>query len=506
LTPWYWIGLGLLVLDSILAFLDRELKKDAVFLLLLITLGLFLYGIVIFAYANTRIPDSYMTTGQVQLLLAARHIDIGNPPHLGSYFSWPAFHFINASILTTTGAGFGFIKYMPLFWMLLITFITYGIGKRLELAPNRCFLLSFLVLSSWISLTDYHPHSLGVYLFLLLFMLLLAPRRTVADSVVTILIFTTLVLSHGFASFAVLTGLLGLAIYRKETRFIALFAVIFGAWWTYQAAWAMEAGVRSWLLNPLVTIFREVEIAKTAWPSATARAINRYSQLGLLASYTVLVFASFILLLRRKIAQKHRKWVISSICWSIGVALLIFSGYGLELDRMWAFSILPAVSIIVLSFPIRKIATVVLIAMMFLSPTLRLPAHYGAEAAWAQVLTTELKGVEFLAPLAHKVQPGEYIFNQYVSGYSLLLFYYPEVWTVPELNPGSQGSPPWPEVDFSMLDKVRYVTLSKQGEMGQVYAYGEDRYAAWPQTEAGKRANLLYNNGSYQIYENHLAE
>ena len=55
----YWIGLALIVLVSVLAFLDREVERDAVFITILIALGLFLYGIRVFLYECAQDTDSY---------------------------------------------------------------------------------------------------------------------------------------------------------------------------------------------------------------------------------------------------------------------------------------------------------------------------------------------------------------------------------------------------------------------------------------------------------------
>jgi len=501
LPPCYWIGLALLVLDSILAFLDRELKKDAIFLLLLITLGLFLYGIVVFAFANIRIADAYYPNAEVSNLLAAHHIDIANPSNIGTYYSWPAIHFINASILATTGVDIGFIKYMPLFWIFCFVFITYGIGKRLELAPNRCFLLSFLAISSWLFMFHYHPHTLGMILYLLLFMLLLSPRRTVAESLTVMLLFGVLVITHGFTALAVLPALVILSIYRKETRFIALFVVIFGAWYMYQASAAMGQGVQQWWAAPLRTISRQVEVEAAGWVSAPARAVSRYSQLSYLALYAALTMGSVIMLLRRRIAEKHRKWVISSFCWAAGAALLTFSFYG-ELARIYLFCIIPAACIAVLSFYGRKLITILMVALLCLLPALCLTASYGVEAAWGYILTTELKGAEFFA-LRVKPQPPDDYFYNYCNA-KLMLYYNVDLLPLQVWQSGNL--PPWPEVDFSALDRSHYVIIGRQGTNAAIFGLGEDRYAVWPQTEAGNMANLLYNNGYYQIYENHLAK
>ena len=62
------------------------------------------------------------------------------------------------------------------------------------------------------------------------------------------------------------------------------------------------------------------------------------------------------------------------------------------------------------------------------------------------------------------------------------------------------------EIDFSIMDDLRYIVISKQGTDFKLYAWGEDPTAAWPQTEVGRRADLIYNNCYFQIYLNNLGE
>ena len=303
----------------------------------------------------------------------------------------------------------------------------------------------------------------------------------------------------------IIMGLLGLAIYRKETRYIILFTVMVGAWFMYSAVQAMEVGIVSWLTSPMVGILQAIEMERYAWPSAAARAVQRYSQIGLAALYAVLIAGSFVLFLRRKIAEKHRKWVIACVLWVIGIFLLVFSQYSLELGRFYLFGLVPVVLITVLSFPARKIATAILIAVMCVTPVLNLTAHYAGEASWAQVLTTELKGSEFFARKM-EIQVEDSFFTQYVMGINLIAYYSPNMITFPVYDSSMSPSvfPRWPEVDLSILDKMHYVFLSQQGKRAQVYGLGKDVYGPWAQTEAGKRANLLYNNGYFRIFENKL--
>jgi len=511
LPPWYWVGLALIVLVSIFAFLDGEIKKDAIFILILIVLGLFLFGVRTLFAENTGDPTAYSPLGDVRTLLASHHIDITNPPHgdIQTYYSWPAFHFINASILEISGVTFSFIKYMPLFFLLCFVSITYAIGKRFELPSNRCFLLSFLALSSWLIgfAGFYYPRMYAMLLFLLLFMLLLTPQRTVAETIAAVLIFSAAILTHGMFPMVLIPGLVLLAIYRRDIRFVALFIVIFGAWYMYQCPLALESGVRT-LSKPLFDILHLAQVERYQEPTLTLVLAVRYSRFAYLISYVALMAGSAILLLGRRITGEYRKQVIALFTFAIGVSLALVLGFGEQAYRTYLYCVVPAASIAVLtvlSFSRRKIVTALTIFLMCLFVAAHLPANYGGEAQWGQVLTSELRGTEHFA-LRVKPAVGTATFYTYATQ---LAFFH---------NPDLRGTVAFPSSQtvyntyvhlqkkhvpivspLEVLDRyyhiINYVIISNQGEV----AYWED----WPQTEGGKEAYLIYNNGNLQIYDNH---
>lgn len=497
LTPGYWLGLALIVVTSIFAFLDRELKKDAIFILILIALGLFLLGIRVFVEENALDGDSYYPVSEVFNLLAAHRLDLVNPPNIATYYSWPAIHFISASLLEVTGVDLiPLMKYTPLYWILCFVLITYAIGKRLGLTPNSCFLLSFLVVSSWLVpfAGFYYPRLPAMILFLLLFMLLLAPRRTVAESVLVMLIFGALLLSHGLTSLAVLPGLIVLSVYRKDYRFVALFFAIFGAWYMYQASGAMEAGVEAFL-TPLKNVIEISQIERYQPASATGRYFARYSHLSYVVLYGVLMIGSAILLLRQKITGERRKQVIALFAWIIGVGLLVFWGHGGAAWRVYVYCIVPMVCIVALSFSSRKL----LIPLMCLFVALFPMANYSALAGFGQVTTSGLKGAQFFAL---EVKPGQRYFAHFNAKQTL--YHDPNLIRV-GIVVSKDFVRELEEGDVSPLDEYRYVVFSKLISDQVRFEWGEDPYLAWPQTEGGRRADLIYNSGYFQIYENHLA-
>jgi hypothetical protein len=498
LAPAYWIGLTLATAVSILAFLDREVKKDAIFILILLVLGLFLFGIRAFLYECAQDTDSYYPVSAVYKLLADHHLNTSDSPSLVSYYSWPAIHFMSASLLEITKANLlDIMKYTPVFWILCFVLTTYGIGKVLKLPPDRCFLLSLLALSSfWLSFGGfYYPRLIAMMLFLLLFMLLLKPKRAVPETVAIIAMYVALVMSHGEVAISALLGLILLCIYKRDYRLLALFVVITSAWYTYQVAESLRYGI-----SYLTTFFRDVltmsQTERYQAPSAaTGRLVARYSQLLSLGLFGILMIWSLILLVRHKIVWQHRDHIRTIYAWSLGVASFAVFGMSQSVVRSYIKCTVPAAGIIALSFYSKKL----LVPLILIFIPLSLLVNYAALAGFGQATVSELDGSRFLAI---DVKPDNYfaMFN------AKLAFYYdPRMVTIPAASPQYSGAVSLDTANTSVLDKYHYVVTSQDRSNSLVFAWGEDPYAAWPQTEVGGKADLIYSSGYFEIYRNDLA-
>ena len=152
--------------------------------------------------------------------------------------------------------------------------------------------------------------------------------------------------------------------------------------------------------------------------------------------------------------------------------------------------------------------TALAIVLMVLFAALHLPSNYYGESQWGQVQTSVLKGTEFVIS---KVKPpqGEIIFQAY--GPQIFLYYDSDIYTTHVLpDPAdlymlfqtrrAEGSTIY-EKPINTLDRLGYVCVSRQG--GYLTHLGLDA-RVWHQTKAGGEANLIYNNGSLQIYDNYM--
>jgi hypothetical protein len=396
---------------------------------------------------------------------------------------------------------------MPLYFTLCFVLVTYGIGKRLELAPNRCFLLSFLAIASW--MPDfaglYYPRAYVMILFLLLFMLLLVPRRTTAEAVMVILMFSAAVPMHGLVAMALTPGVVLLAVYRRDFRFVALFIAIFLAWHIYQAPLVVESGIIGLLRYPFYNIFILADIERYQQPALLSSIVARYTRIPYAISYIALMVGCAILLIR-SITGERKKQVISLYLFATGVLAITVLGFGESVFRAYIYAIVPALAIVALSLPRRKIITAIAIALMVLFTALHLPSNLSGESQWGQVQTSQLKGTEFFVTRV-KLSPGELVFQPY--GGELFYYYNPglahQTFPLPDsaelLRTFYKMHEIWPYLvePINTLDRIAYVIISSHG----AYLPQFD-LRVWPQTEAGGKANLIYNNGGLQIYDNYM--
>lgn len=492
----YWIGLALLITCSIFAFLDKELKSDGIYLFILLSLGLYLFGIATLIQENVRNPSMYLTVADVRNLLVTGHTDIVGAYALDFYRAWPGAHFIYASILHVTGTTSNLkelITYVPFFWLLSYIFITYAIGKRFGLSQKYCFLLTFLALSSyWMIQSGASQQGIAALLYLSLFMLVANPnpRNTVAEIILAILYFAALLLTHGLTSLVLVSALFVLSIYRRTrneaTPLVFLFPVLFMAWYMYQAFAAFDLGIRTWWVAPwehILAMGLRVEGLYDQVYTAAPIVIQKYSSLAYFFVYGIFIAAAIYLLMRHRIKQEDRKWVLTLLMWIIGLGLAGFIYPNREIYiRFLLVGLVPVICIILKVFSSRKL----LIPLMLLCLLLFFPARYGIEGYYGQVRSTELTGVRFFTYHTGPVEP--WLF--YRGGNpDVLTFYNPDIITWP-LRGASPGMP------SDDLDEASYVLSGKQGS-------GEEALiSSWIQTGRGEEAALIYDNGGFKIYKN----
>lgn len=497
LTLAYWIGYIMIIFCSIRLYLDKEYENGLIYILILMIFGLFLFGVPVFAEENARFPWSYHPAGEVKTVLETKYIDSISDYPLMSYRSWPATHMISASILYLTGIKIeNLLKYMPLFWLFSVIFITFSIGKRFELSANQSFLASFFVLPSfWIFHYYYGPQSFAYVLYILSFMLITTMMKgnSIRSTILILLTFTTLVITHLLTSLAFLSSFVISSsfirlIYKKRVKYIILFLIIFIAWYTYLAPVMFKAGVKEFIKQATeVEFFSFFKTEKYSAGELLTREITHYTRLFYLGIYAISMIIAAALYLAGRIKEEKKEHIKICFSWFVGILALFVFKYGTNEieDRIYMFSLVPMAIIIILTFN-RK--TLIVLAILLVVP--HIPAHYGSEFN-DMARTTELKGAEFFAM---KIPGYEKSYSYRFSPY--VLFYDPEKIEMPWTAFKADYLP-----NISRLDNITYIVNSEQNYNEMVYSYGFDPVQEWTQLNQNNLI-LLYDNGYFNIYNN----
>ncbi|MFC2067146.1 hypothetical protein ACFLUO_08910 [Chloroflexota bacterium] len=235
--------------------------------------------------------------------------------------------------------------------------------------------------------------------------------------------------------------------------------------------------------------------------------ITHYSQLFYFFIFLILVITSIIYLLVGRVKENDKKWVILIIVWLLGLG---FAGAAFPVRetiyRLYIFGLIPVILIILKALPFRT----VLIVLMAFSVLFTLPARYGTEGYHGQMTSSELVGMRFFSYRTN--WPGNCYFFYNQGDTVLRLYYNSDVlhWTyvgstdvrqLPSgelINIANRVEKPL----VLILDEARYVLTGRQGAIQEALRFGQEVIiSSWTQTGDGAIADLIYNNGNFQIYK-----
>jgi hypothetical protein len=499
LTIYYWLGLFLISLVSILIYISKFDVKNYLLIIILIYLSLFLFGIPIFAEENAWNPFSYYPAGEVKTVLTKGYVDTASNYPLISYRAWPGVHMISSFILLITNIEFDkLIKYYPLFWLLCMIFLIFSMGRRLELTATNSFAAVFIFLTSfWPPQYYFSGQSLAIISFISLFMCAYTSRGKKSFEILSIIFFSMLTVTHFLTStIFLLSSVIQLKLknYRKEL--IIFFLVIFLAWLVYLAPYAFQFGIDKFLNQAGKADFFYWEHTQKFSPVTMMRSLVNNFRLSFLAicgffiAVSTYCYFSNITLKDNKIKIKKIFW------WLLALAPFVFIQYGPEVfERVYMFSIVPASYIILLGIPSKKIVSIFMILLLIF----HIPAHYGDAISW-QTSTVDLKGSEFFGkvyPTERVLSRGQFLLNDAYYGGTRPLIWYdnPEMVKIPSENIGSFETNINQTVS-SMLNNASFVIDNGRGNAMTIYYYGFDPIDEWK-----KNINymLIYQNENYQI-------
>ncbi|MDO8725004.1 MAG: hypothetical protein Q7J35_02925 [Candidatus Methanoperedens sp.] len=501
----YWIGYILAVFFSIKLYLDKKIKKDIIYILYLIVIGLYLFGVPIFAEDNARFPWSYYPAGEVKTVMETKYVNLSSQYPVMTYRSWPALHLISASILYLTDIKIeNVLKYFPLFWVFSVILITFSIGKRLRLLSNQSFLASFLILASfWGPLYYYGPVSIAYLLYLLLFMFIVAfskiiPNNYLAEvhrAILISLTFITLIITHILTPIMIISSFIFSSsfiqsLHKKRTIFIIFFIILFTSWYLYLAQFMFETGVKEVIKQvsqpDIFGLFKTGKYSSVEIITFSSHWIVRYSRLFYIGVYAIAMIVASTFYITGRIKKDNKE--LTKICffWLIGIFILFVIKYGAEIDeRIYLFSLVPMGYIITFTFD-RKILTV--LAILLILP--HIPAHYGTESS-DLIRTTELNGAKFFAE-----KTIFHIGESYFSMWDTFIDYYdPEKVKIYGRTLSIIEKP-----DPTKIDNSTYIINSNGSYNFLFYTFGFDPLKEWIQFNQGK-INQFYDNGFYQIFK-----
>lgn len=523
LTISYWIGFILVILFSVALFLDKKEKSDSIYLIYLIAVELFLFGVSTFTEENARFSYSYYPAGEVKTVIDTKSISHIDEYPVQTYYSWPGTHVISTFMIYFTGISVdNLIKYMPIFWTFILIFVTYNIGKLIKLKANQCFMISFLVLSSFWTMNYYYgPPSVAYILYLLFFVSIILMYRMdnneygdkyynkylVENVILMVLVFISVVITHMLTSITLIVAFLSASrfifsymrqlfpsiieeptgfLYQNSGKFLILFIAIFIGWHAYFTPSVFNMGTRD-LMRQITegTMFSVFQSEKYSFGTTLTRQVIHYSRIAYMVIYAIIMTIATIIYAKGGIKDEYKKFIKICYLWFAGVLIILSFRYGAEIDdRVYMFSLVPMALIIIMTFSNRTIAVLAVVLIAF-----HLPAHYGTES-YDMVYTTELKGSEFISKI------NNYDTINYYYG-SLIKYYSPEFAHSNRKGVGYDQGIYNP--DDKSLDQSTYIIDSKQMSNYLLYIYGVDKIPVYLQK--GDKLGLLYDNGYYSVYK-----
>lgn len=490
LTLAYWIGFLILIFGSVRLYLDKQYKNTLIYIIYLLVMGLYLFGLPIFAEENAWFEWSYYPAGEVQNTLENKYIDT-NSKNLLSYNMWPATHLISSFIILIGNVSLGsLIKYMPLFWIITIIFLTNVMGKIFNFSPNQSFLLSFMIIASFVTFLYYYgPPSISYLFFIMIFICIndISINRKKRLYIPLILLISALEITHLLTSLVVIIVICIMYLIERRLKTLMLFSItVFFSWYFFMAPFMFQVAGDN-LSNLLIIGNNSVKFTQTNSIIQMSKILS-YTYLGI---YIICVALVTLNMLYNKSLLNNKK-SINCLAWSIGIGSFLFLNYGSEMDdRLYIYTIIPAATYIILNISNRS---KILIAIMVIFAFLHIPAHYDAESI-NMVYTTELYGSDFFAS---RVEPGNKnpINVNYVFG-PLLDYYHPLPFNERGgINPYSTGI--YNPSNASLEDST-YIIYTKQTNNFLLYVFGYDSIKLWLESE--NKSKLIYTNGYYEIYK-----
>lgn len=399
----YWAGIAILF-TAMLLYLFRKprgvIKNSAVTEIGIFTvLMLYLFGVTSFIYPSPRFHDVYVVQEMIDTLIRNHFtgLNLGFSESFLEYlylYSYPgSIIFFSFLDLVTSLSSMTITGYYPIYLMLLLSFFTYIVARRLF--PAKALLAPVCMLSlSWTG--EYHisPQSFALILYIgFFFFLLLLWNKVREIRLASILMVAAIVISHAITSIALLFNLFFIFLAGTVLRFKACkynFG-IFSIFMMMIIFWLLTSGHR--LVFLLSLIFKDMQSrlasADVIVSTITYQASPDYALINKIriAIVALELLFSLIIILYIMYKRMDREPLLAGV-WFISCGLFhvtnIFSEQGI-LGRFLVFAIFPFSLLVVLAFQrmskgfMPKLLKASLVAFIVLSAMLIPLSLYGID-------------------------------------------------------------------------------------------------------------------------------
>jgi hypothetical protein len=324
ISPFYWLGLSIVFATLyILAILfERNFLK-----------WIAISSIVIFMYSSAYFfwyipgPDSTYFRGLTEYFVETGDLNPSKSYH--SYYQWPLF-FVLSKIAYTLGLDLKYFEFI-LFGLLGFVYVTslYSIFHKSSKEGAYLAVISyFIILKNYFNY-QFAPFSLSIGLLFILFMLDSRENKTRATILTTLIIFTSMTLTHSFVPVFFISYIVIKYIVSRDRKYARLFLttlIIYCIVLMIQAVIFFPMAVEQ-LLGLHSTVyprFFETLFIETTTP---------LDELAQMISRTILIVTALvagsgfiILLLKRKLGHTTLALFLSGALYAIASALLPILG------------------------------------------------------------------------------------------------------------------------------------------------------------------------------------
>ncbi|MDD3621769.1 MAG: hypothetical protein PHQ81_05140 [Methanofollis sp.] len=391
----YWLGLGIITLCSLVLFLGTERRSSWMYVFILLILGLYLFGIGVFAEENARAWSSYYPTAEAKNILEDHRINLPSDLPLISYLNWPAFHLINVILISVTDIDLTvLLEYMPLFWVVFFVIVTFALGQSLHATKNSAFLVSFLAIAMFWQIYSYYSPQSYAYLISLLLILIITGLKEVPQKYIAIFLSLSMLLISHFFYAVIFFFSVGVQMIRRH-RFVVVIFIggIFLIWYTYLSPVVFQTAVSKFISSSVhVDASLSTQFNKFTPKTEYKQIVDcfRFAYAGILGFFGAISLWRYQF---KPLPDDVKRKVRDLLFWMLPALIFVAMDYGKEgFERVFLFCIVPMVGIISLAISDRKIITFLMVLVVIL----HIPAHYGSDAFF-QTHTQDLKGADFFA-------------------------------------------------------------------------------------------------------------